>query len=179
MKHFKDNAPLALLFVMQFFCMVFFLVDGFPEDIARAGSTSIEAVKDDTGTSDILESFVSIVLAASVLFSGYQLIQLLNRNQRMEDQLKIASGAFAELLNDYFDRWTLTPSERDIALLAIKGLSITEMAQIRDTKEGTIKAQCNAVYRKADVSGRPQLLSLFIEDLIADDLLEPKFIGTE
>ena len=176
MKHFKDNAPLALLFVMQFFCMVFFLVDGFPDALTTTGAQSLD---DDTDTSDILESFVSIVLATSVLFSGYQLIQLLNRNQRMEDQLKIASGAFTELLNDYFDRWALTPSERDIALLAIKGLSITEMAQIRDTKEGTIKAQCNAVYRKADVSGRPQLLSLFIEDLIADDLLEPKFIGTE
>lgn len=172
MKHFKDNAPLAILFVMQFFCMVFFLVDGFPDALTVSGT---ETLDDDAGTSDILESFVSVVLAASVLFSGYQLIQLLNRNQRMEDQLKIASGAFAELLNDYFDRWALTPSERDIALLAIKGLSITEMAQIRDTKEGTIKAQCNAVYRKADVSGRPQLLSLFIEDLIADELLESKF----
>jgi len=34
--------------------------------------------------------------------------------------------------------------------------------------EGTVKAQTNAIYRKAGVSGRPQLLSLFIEDLMDD-----------
>ncbi|MDP6952768.1 MAG: LuxR C-terminal-related transcriptional regulator [Alphaproteobacteria bacterium] len=70
------------------------------------------------------------------------------------------------MLEEHFDRWALTPSERDVALLAIKGLSITEIAGVRETKEGTIKAQCNAVYRKAGVSGRPQLLSVFIEELL-------------
>ena len=35
--------------------------------------------------------------------------------------------------------------------------------------EGTVKAQTNAIYRKAGVSGRSQLLSLFIEDLMEPD----------
>ena len=65
----------------------------------------------------------------------------------------------------------LTPSERDVAMLSIKGLSIADMAGLRETKEGTIKAQCNAVYRKAGVTGRPQLLSLFIEELMAESLV--------
>jgi len=38
--------------------------------------------------------------------------------------------------------------------------------RMRNTAEGTVKAQTNAIYRKAGVSGRPQLLSLFIEDLM-------------
>jgi len=38
---------------------------------------------------------------------------------------------------------------------------------LRSTSEGTVKAQTNAIYRKAGVTGRPQLLSLFIEDLMA------------
>jgi hypothetical protein len=42
---------------------------------------------------------------------------------------------------------------------------------LRDTKQGTIKAQCAAVYRKADVAGRLQLLSVFLDDLMADDLI--------
>ena len=57
-----------------------------------------------------------------------------------------------------------------MALLAIKGLSLAEIADIRQTKQGTIKAQCNAIYQKAGVSGRPQLLSLFIEELMSDGL---------
>ncbi len=59
----------------------------------------------------------------------------------------------------------LTPAEADVALFAIKGLSTQEIATLRGVSEGTIKAQTNAIYRKADVSGRPQLLSQFLEDL--------------
>ena len=43
---------------------------------------------------------------------------------------------------------------------------------MRNTREGTVKAQNAAVYRKAGVSGRPQLLSLFIEDLMTDSLVK-------
>jgi len=43
------------------------------------------------------------------------------------------------------------------------------MARLRDSSEGTIKAQSNAIYRKAGVSGRAQLLSLFIEDLLVPE----------
>ena len=57
----------------------------------------------------------------------------------------------------------------DVALFAIKGMSTAEIAALRSTSEGTVKAQTNAIYRKAGVSGRPQLLSLFIEDLMSVD----------
>ena len=87
--------------------------------------------------------------------------------------MRVASGAFLELLEEHFVRWSLTPSERDVALLSVKGLSIGEIAALRETREGTVKAQCAAVYRKAGVSGRAQLLSLFVEDLMAGVVLEP------
>jgi DNA-binding CsgD family transcriptional regulator len=53
-----------------------------------------------------------------------------------------------------------------VALFAIKGMSTAEIAGLRRVSEGTVKAQTAAIYRKAGVSGRPQLLSLFIEDLL-------------
>jgi DNA-binding CsgD family transcriptional regulator len=71
-----------------------------------------------------------------------------------------------ELLEERFADWGLTPAERDVALFAIKGMSTAEIASLRSTSEGTVKAQTNAIYRKAGVTGRPQLLSLFIEDLM-------------
>jgi DNA-binding CsgD family transcriptional regulator len=92
------------------------------------------------------------------------------RRQEVESQLRVARGAFMELLEERFAAWGLTPAERDVALFAIKGLSTGEIAQLRSTSEGTVKAQTAAIYRKAGVSGRPQLLSLFIEDLIAGPL---------
>lgn len=90
----------------------------------------------------------------------------LARTARIEAQLRVASGAFSELLEERFVDWGLTPAERDVALFSIKGLSIQDIAALRETSEGTVKAQTAAIYRKADVSGRPQLLSLFIEDLM-------------
>ena len=89
---------------------------------------------------------------------------------RMEAQLRAASGAFMELLEDRFEGWGLTPAERDVALFAIKGMSTAEIAALRETSEGTVKAQTNAIYRKAGVSGRSQLLSLFIDDLVETPL---------
>ena len=69
-------------------------------------------------------------------------------------------------MHERFNAWGLTPAERDVALFAIKGLSTAEIAGLRGTSEGTVKAQSNAIYRKAGVSSRSQLLSLFIEDLL-------------
>jgi len=69
-------------------------------------------------------------------------------------------------LDTQFDQWGL------VAVISIKGLSIPEIATMRNTREGTVKAQNAAVYRKAGVSGRPQLLSLFIEDLMTDSLVK-------
>ena len=54
-----------------------------------------------------------------------------------------------------------------MALLAVKGLSIAEIAQMRNTREGTVKAQNAAVYRKAGVSGRAELMSVFMEEIVA------------
>ena len=112
--------------------------------------------------------------AAVGLLLGLLLGALALRRSKAESQLRPASGAFMELLEERFQEWRLTPSERDVALFAIKGLSTQEIAALRNTSEGTVKAQTNAIYRKADVTGRPQLLSLFIDDLMGDGLLGPK-----
>ncbi len=91
----------------------------------------------------------------------------LARNALIEDQLRLASGAFMDVLEERFTTWELTPAERDVALFAIKGMSTQEIAGLRGVSEGTVKAQTNAIYRKAGVSGRTQLLSLFVDELMA------------
>ncbi|WP_438956238.1 helix-turn-helix transcriptional regulator [Cognatiyoonia sp.] len=88
------------------------------------------------------------------------------RQQQIEDQLRAASGAFMELMEDRFSEWGLTSAEREVALFSVKGMSAQEISALRDLSEGTVKAQTNAIYRKAGVSGRSQILSLFIDDLV-------------
>ncbi len=166
---FKTNTQTALwiLLILQALCAVFFLYDGLMDIISPGG-------QQESRYSDRFEYVIAGVLILSVVFTGYQLRNMFSKQKRMEDQLMVASGAFAELLEKHFDEWALTPSEKDVALLAIKGFSIADMARLRETQQGTIKTQCNAIYRKANVSGRPQLLSLFIEELMADGLTNPK-----
>jgi DNA-binding CsgD family transcriptional regulator len=90
----------------------------------------------------------------------------LRRTREAEKALRAASGAFMELVDEHFETWGLTAAERDVALFALKGMSIAEIASLRQTSQGTVKAQTNAIYRKAGVSGRPQLLSLFVDELL-------------
>lgn len=160
----NKSAMLWGLLAIQIVCTLFFLSDAlddliFVEEIFAGVSH------------DILESMVVIAMSLSIAFTITQIRRMLHHQRRMEDQIKIASGAFATMLDQYFDTWKLTPAERDVALFLIKGMSFSDIANMRNTKEGTIKAQCNAIYNKADVTGRAQLLSFFIEELLSEELI--------
>lgn len=64
------------------------------------------------------------------------------------------------------DRWELTPAEREVAWLLLKGLSHKEAAALRGTSERTVRRQANAVYKKAGLGGRAELAAYFLEDLL-------------
>ncbi len=93
---------------------------------------------------------------------------LARQRKEMNRQMLVARNAFHELIQQNFKDWGLTPSERDVGLFILKGLSNAEIAKVRGKSIGTVKAQVNAVFRKAGANGRSQLISLFMEDLIAD-----------
>jgi DNA-binding CsgD family transcriptional regulator len=127
---------------------------------------------------ELTELGAAIGLFLGAILGALTLRRTLAHNTEMRQQLRAASGAFMEVMEDRFRTWQLTPAERDVAMFAIKGMSTAEMAGLRGVSEGTIKAQTNAIYRKAGVSGRPQLLSLFIDDLIDDSLLPGQSDGS-
>ena len=82
---------------------------------------------------------VGLILGTALGFVALR--RSLRRTRRAEARLRAASGAFAEMLEERFAEWSLTPAERDVALFAIKGLSTGEIAGLRSTSEGTVKAQ--------------------------------------
>lgn len=118
---------------------------------------------------ELMEVGAALGLVLGVGLGAWALWRSHKERHQAEERLRRASGAFMDLLDERFREWSLTPAEADVALFAIKGLSTAEIAALRQTSEGTVKAQTNAIYRKAGVSGRSQLLSLFIEDLMRDD----------
>ncbi|MEP2534232.1 LuxR C-terminal-related transcriptional regulator [Shimia sp.] len=120
-------------------------------------------------TRELLEIGAALGLVLGVVLGGVTLRRTLAEKARAEKSLQQVQTAFRDHLGATFDGWALTPAERDVALFSIKGLSVQEIADLRNTSDGTVKAQCNAIYRKAGVTGRAQLMSLFLEDLLAED----------
>ncbi len=86
--------------------------------------------------------------------------------RRAESARRVTSGEFTHVVRDYFDALMLTPAETEVGWFLLKGMSIAEIAALRDTREGTVKAQCTAIYRKAGVTGKSQLFSLLVEDVL-------------
>jgi DNA-binding CsgD family transcriptional regulator len=65
-----------------------------------------------------------------------------------------------------FDRWSLTPAERQVALLILKGLGHKEVAAVLDRSERTVRQHAVSVYRKSGLAGRAELAAFFLEDLL-------------
>ena len=118
---------------------------------------------------ELLEIAAAFGLITGAILGGFAMRRVIADRNKAQERLRRASGAFLDLLEERFTEWSLTPAERDVALFAIKGMSTAEISVLRTTSEGTVKAQTNAIYRKAGVTGRSQLLSLFIDDLMRDD----------
>lgn len=72
-----------------------------------------------------------------------------------------------ELIDKQFALWQLSHSEKDVALLLIKGLSMKEIASIRNTHEKTVRQQATALYKKSNLSGRQELAAFFLEDILS------------
>jgi DNA-binding CsgD family transcriptional regulator len=153
---FQRHRTLVTLTIVQMLCAVWFLYDVLSE-VPQLWLNPWHQIPEVTA--------VAALWTGSIL-GARKIRQLVGQNQEMETRLRTASGAFLDMLEENFRRWSLTPSERDVALLAIKGFSVSEIAALRETRPGTVKAQCAAVYRKAGVSGRAQLLALFVDDLM-------------
>ena len=150
---------LALVLAVQAFCAVFFVAD-VAVDFHWVGLDLHHA----------FEAVVALALVAGVIFGGLEMRRTLERMRRAEAALSLASGAFGQMIDAYFERWGLTPAEGEVALLALKGFEVSEIADLRGAANGTVRAQLARVYAKAGVSNRTQLVCLFIEDLLDSPL---------
>lgn len=79
---------------------------------------------------------------------------------------RLTAGQFTDVVREYFTKLGLTPAETDVAWLILKGMSISEIATLPQTRQGTVKTQGTAIYKKAGVNGKSQLMSLLLEDLL-------------
>jgi DNA-binding CsgD family transcriptional regulator len=86
--------------------------------------------------------------------------------ERWRQDAEALLRGLGDAIDQQFARWDLTPAEREIGLLLLKGLSLKEIAGVRDTSERTVRQQTLAIYRKSGLGGRAELAAFFLEDLL-------------
>lgn len=75
-------------------------------------------------------------------------------------------AGLSDAIDRQLDRWGLSPAEKEVALLLLKGLSHKEVGRIRQVSEATVRQQARALYQKAGLDGRRDLAAFFLEDLL-------------
>lgn len=115
----------------------------------------------------IIESVVFVAISTVLFRELYRLRRV--RAELSEERVRTArlSGELLTIMRNQFVKWELSPSESEIALLLIKGLSMKEIAEARQVKEKTIRQQATSVYSKSGCAGRHELVAHFIEDLMS------------
>jgi DNA-binding NarL/FixJ family response regulator len=117
-------------------------------------------------------------VGAAALWTGLRSAKA--RNVQLEDALEAARGdaerfraearealeGLGAAIDRQFERWGLTPAEREVGLLLLKGLSHREAAAARSTTEQTVRQQALMVYRKSGLHSRAELSAFFLEDLL-------------
>lgn len=88
------------------------------------------------------------------------------RIRSVERKVEAASGELDTYLRDQFYEWGLSPTERHITILVMKGFSNQEVAKFRGTSESTVKSQISTIFKKSGTSSRTQLVTWLLEDVI-------------
>lgn len=148
------------------------------------GTSALEVVSEfaaGEALSEMADDLSRLALSTVVLLIfAYEYRQQQKALHRLRQQLSVSNGGLSRLEpdaarigNEYrnvmqhqFDVWQLTESEQEVVILMLKGLSFREIAQLRETREKTVRQQASNVYRKADVASRNELAAWFFEDLL-------------
>ena len=158
----RRKTALALFTMVQATAAVFFVTDS-------AADLSGAAV----GLHTVAEPVIAIGLLLGSVFGIIELRRSHSELRSHEDALAVASGAMADIIAAQFDAWRLSPAEREIGMLALKGFDIAEIAAMRGAAQGTVRAQMTSIYAKSGTSGRHQFAAYFVEDLLAGGLHPP------
>jgi len=133
------------------------------------------------------ESFVFVAALSGIVFNWRLRMAAQDRSSRLDHELAVARAevqrwsadakkwnrdaqqllqGLGAAIDQQFERWGLTPAERDVALLQLKGLRHKAIAELRQTSERTVRQQALSIYRKSGLSGRNDLAAFFLEDLL-------------
>lgn len=95
-------------------------------------------------------------------------IKAQNTAVEWQNKAKELTLGLSQAITKQLEEWKLTKAEQEIAFLLIKGMSVSEISEIRNTSSQTTRQQSSVIYKKSGVEGRAQLAAFFIEDILAN-----------
>ena len=135
--------------------------------LATALFAGLDLIADQGSGASPAHLALEVALFFAAAIAGSMLIGRARAEARRSRQEKDAVvRGVSESIERQFDAWGVSPAEREVGILLIKGLSHKEIAQMRGTGEATVRQQALSLYRKADVTGRAELSASFLEDLL-------------
>ena len=78
---------------------------------------------------------------------------------------ELALATFSSAVEQRLVAWGLTPTEREVALLLLKGHGHKQIAARTGRSERTVRQHAVSVYEKSGLSGRAELAAFFLEGL--------------
>ena len=151
----RQTMALSVFLLIQTVGMVYYVGDVISD--FRDNPESVDLV---------FEATVTAALVLGIIFGAFALRRTIELLASQEQALEVARGALGDVITRQFQDWALTPAERDVGFLALKGLDVSEIAGLRAAAQGTVRAQLTRIYSKAGVSGRAQFAAFFVEDLL-------------
>jgi DNA-binding CsgD family transcriptional regulator len=76
---------------------------------------------------------------------------------------------FWDATKEQFKRWTLTPSETELALMLLRGFSNQQIAAIKNKSLRTVENHSFNLYRKSGMNGKLEFIAYFIEPLLPEE----------
>ncbi len=135
-----------------------------PLDLAGDAVSTALLVACATGVSLMAGSFQAEREEKAVLMRDLQMARAEGSAWRERAQTYLSG--LGEEIEKQFEVWSLTPAEREVGLLMLKGFSHREVASLRGTTEATVRHQARSIYQKTGVAGRSAFCAYFLEDLL-------------
>jgi DNA-binding CsgD family transcriptional regulator len=101
---------------------------------------------------------------------GQDLKKARQEASRWEEKEQRLLISLRKAIDDQFIQWGFSPTDKEIALHLLKGLSLKEIALLRGSSPNSIKQQSHVLYTKAGLKGRAGLSAFFLGNLLQSDV---------
>ena len=164
MKENYQKVRMTLTQILMGFAAIFFFQDVVLDIFSHIHNHELYTIEQLAHL--IFEIAAVLALSIGLIDSLSYTKSLRNQNHSQSQSLYYLREDFDAFMKEKFAHWELSPAERDIALLLLKGLPTDKIASLRNVASGTIKVQSHRVFQKAGVGSRIELMSLFMEEFI-------------